>query len=151
MKIKKCITIALVAGSIFSVNFAEATPTNCQTVSVPQELMNPNENPNYLLVWTHLGSKYYIDLASIIVKQNDDKISWWAENIVELNKNNEYKNQFAYEFCYDKTTQITEVWNSEARKWEYLNTFDRRSQNQLEARAYNLGYIFAFQGGNPVE
>lgn len=151
MKLKKCIATALVAGSIFSFNFAEATPTNCQAVSVPQELMNPNENPNYLLVWTHLGSKFYLDLSSIIVKENDDKIRWWAVNVVELNKSNEYVNQFAREFCYDRTNDHTRQWDYNAKEWDDLFTFSTKTRTQLEARAFNLSYIFAFQGGNPIE
>lgn len=151
MNIKKCIAVALVAGSIFSISSAEATPTMHQAVSVPQYTMNPNENANYVLVWSHLNSKYYIDLASIVVKENNAKMRWWAENIVELNKNNEYVNQFPREYCYDRTNGNTRMWNYGTGRWENLETYDCRSTNQLEARSYNLGYIFAFQGGNPVE
>lgn len=151
MSLKKCIAITLITGSLFSASFAEATPTMTQAVSVPQELMNPNDNSNYVLVWTHLGSKYYIDISSIVIKQNDAKMRWWAENIVELNKNGEYVSQFSREFCFDRTNGNTRMWNYNTTRWENLETYDCRSTSQVEARAYNLGYIFAFQGGNPLE
>lgn len=151
MKIKNCIAVALVTGSLFSFSFAEATPTMAQSVSVPQELMNPNENPNYVLVWTHLDSKYYIDLSSIVVKENDSKIRWWAENIVELNKNGEYVRQFLKNYCFDRTNDNTRMWNTRTGVWESFGTYNCESLNQLDARAFNLGYLFAFQGGNPIE
>lgn len=151
MNIKQSIAIALVAGSIFSVPSAEATPTMVQSVSVPQELMNPNENPNYVLVWTHLDSKYYIDLSSIVVKENDSKIRWWAENIVELNKSGEYVGQFLKNYCFDRTNDNTRMWNTRTGVWESFGTYNCESLNQLDARAFNLGYLFAFQGGNPIE
>lgn len=151
MSLKKCIAITLITGSLFSFSPVEATPTMVQSVSVPQELMNPNENPNYVLVWTHLNSKYYIDLASIVVKENDDKIRWWAENIVELNKNGEYVGQFPREYCFDRTNDNTRMWNAKMRVWETFGSYNCESLNQLDARAFNLGYLFAFQGGNPVE
>ena len=150
MSLKKCIAITLITGSLFSASFAEATPTMTQAVTIPQELMNPNDNPNYVLVWTHLGSKYYVDLSSIVVKQNDDKMRWWAENVVEL-KNNEYVAQFPREYCYDKTTKNTRQWNYNIGRWENINPFDTNTRVQFEVRAYNLGYLFAFQGGNPIE
>ena len=151
MKIKNCIAVALVTGSLFSFSSAEATPTMTQAVIIPQEIMNPNENSNYLLVWSNLSSKFYIDLSSIIVKENDDKIRWWALNIVELNKNNAYVGQFPREFCYDRTNDHTRVWDYNAKEWEDFFAYSTKSRMQLDARAFNLSYIFAFQGGNPVE
>lgn len=151
MKIKNYITTALVVGSIFSFSYAEAIPTMTQSVTVPQELMNPSENSNYLLVWSDLGSKFYIDLSSIVVKQNDDKIRWWAVNIVELNKNGDYVKQFPKEFCYDRTTDKTKVWDSGSREWDEFFAYTTKQRVQLEARAFNLSFIFAFQGGFPLE
>lgn len=151
MKIKNYITTALVIGSIFSFSYTEATPTMTQSVSIPQELMNPNENSNYLLVWSNLGSKFYIDLSSIVVKRDDDKIRWWAVNVVELNKKGEYVRQFPREFCYDRTTDKTKMWDYNAKEWDEFFAYSTKTRIQLEARAFNLSFIFAFQGGFPLE
>lgn len=151
MSIKNYITTALVVGSIFSFSYTEATPTMTQAVSIPQELMNPNENSNYLLVWSNLGSKFYLDLSSIIIKENDDKIRWWAVNVVELNKKGEYVRQFPREFCYDRTTDKTKVWDYNAKEWDEFFAYSTKTRTQLEARAFNLSFIFAFQGGFPLE
>ena len=159
MKLKKSIAIALCATTLVSFGVmceasdkkASATPTRTQAVDVPQYLMNLDSNPNYVLVWHHLDTNYYIDLSSVVVKQNDDKIRWWAQNIVEIDNTGKYIKQFPREFCYDRTTDNTRQWNYSTKSWENLFTYDTISRNQLEARAYNLGYIFAFQGGNPVE
>lgn len=151
MKIKNCIAVALVTGSLFSFSSVEATPTMTQAVTVPQEVMNPSENSNYLLVWSNLGSKFYIDLSSIVVKENDDKMRWWALNIVELNKDGDYVKQFPKEFCYDRTTDKTKVWDSGSREWDEFFAYTTKQRVQLEARAFNLSFIYAFQGGFPVE
>ena len=151
MKIKNYITTALVVSSIFSFSYTEATPTMTQAVSIPQELMNPNENSNYLLVWSNLGSKFYLDLSSIIIKENDDKIRWWAVNVVELNKEGEYVRQFPREFCYDRTTDKTKMWDYNAKEWDEFFAYSTKTRIQLEARAFNLSFIFAFQGGFPLE
>ena len=69
MKLKKVIAIALSAATIASVAVgceaakkASATPTMVQAVAVPQMLMNLDGNANYLLVWNHVGTRFYIDL-----------------------------------------------------------------------------------------
>lgn len=160
MKLKKVIAIALSAATIASVGVgceaakkASATPTMVQAVAVPQMLMNLDGNPNYLLVWNHVGTRFYIDLSSIIVKQNDSKMRWWAQNIIEVNESGKYIGQFTQEFCYDRTMDKnnTRQWNPDNRTWEVLDTYETNSRYQADARSYKLGYIFAFQGGNPVE
>ena len=155
MKLKKLIAIALCGAAIAAYNGeAQATPTMVQSVHVPQELMNAEGNNNYVLVWQHLGTKFYIDLTSIVVKENDN-VRWWAQNIIELDENGKYLGQFTQEFCLDMTSkklyENTKQWNADTKQWESLNTYDTKSRNQADARAFNLGYMFAFQGGNPIE
>jgi hypothetical protein len=161
LKLKKAIAIALCGATFLSVNIGEtadkkasATPTMVQGVTIPQVLMNPNENANYVLIWHHFDSGYYIDLSSIVIKENDD-LKWWAQNIVEINDKGAYINQFTQEFCFDETVDKsyanTRQWDKNTRKWENLNIFDTRSRYQVDARGFSLGYIYAFQGGNPVE
>jgi hypothetical protein len=160
LKLKKSIAIALCVSSIISIGVsseaakkASATPTMVQAVAVPQMNMNLDGNSNYVLVWNHIGTRFYIDLASIVVKENDDKMRWWGQNIIEVNEKGEYIGQFTQEFCYDRTMDYnnTRQWNPDTRKWEVLDTYETNSRYQADARAYKLGYIFAFQGGNPVE
>lgn len=159
MKLKKSIAIALCATTLVSFGVmceaadkkASATPTKVAAVTVPQYPMNLDQNPNYVLVWHHLDTNYYLDLSSIIIKENDDKMRWWGQNIVEVDNNGKYIKQFLKEYCYDRTIDNTRQWNPATRQWENLFTYDTNSRNQLEVRAYNLSYMFAFQGGNPVE
>jgi hypothetical protein len=162
MKLKKIIAIALSAATIASVGIsAEAADkkdngrdmTMRQAVIMAQMPMNLDGNTNYLLVCNHSGIRFYIDLASIVIKEDDDKMCWWAQNIIEVNDEGKYVGQFTQEFCYDRTMdkKNTRQWNGDNRTWEVLDTYETNSRYQADARAYKLGYIFAFQGGNPVK
>lgn len=160
MNLKKIIIAGMVGATVLSMGMngeaakkASATPTMTQSVTVPQMRMDLDGNTNYLLVWNRMGTRFYIDLSSIVVKQNDDKMRWWAQNIIEVNEEGKYLGQSTQEFCCDRTMDhdFTRQWNPDNRTWEVLNPYETNSRYQNDARAYNLGYIFAFQGGNPVE
>ena len=152
---KKLVATVLCGLSLGLMNPIEATPTMVQAVYAPQMSMNASDNTNYVLVWHHLDSSFYIDLASIVIKENDE-LKWWAQNVVELDKEGNYVKQYTQEFCLDTTVKkdvdaLTRMWNPDTKKWENINTFDTKSRSQVESRGFNIGYVFAFQGGNPIE
>ena len=153
-KVKKLLATTLLGMSLMS-PMVSATPTMTQAVNAPQMSMNANDNTNYVLIWHHLDSSFYIDLASIVIKENDD-LKWWAQNVVELDEKGNYVKQYTQEFCLDTTVKndvdaVTRMWNKDTKKWENINSFDTRSRYQAESRGFNIGYMFAYQCGNPVE
>ena len=149
---KKMIASVLAAGILSFGAPAYATPTNVHSVSAPQEHMNIFDNPNYILVQSHLGKGWYLDVSSIVNKSFDGEYAW-SQNIVEVDIVNQ-KVTGAYK------TQ-TYRYNDESMKFKYLNTkngewvdfdpFDIRERNQLDSRGFSLGFMSLFQGGNPVE
>lgn len=148
MKLVKYLLIAfsVIAVTIPNISYA-ATPAKTTT----QYLMNLDENPNYVLVWSHLGIGYYLDISSIDIKQNDFKGRYWAQNLVEVNmKTNEVGKYITQFYFYDRTTLATKKYNSSDKEWETIQTYDPREASQISSRGFSIGYMFAFQGGNPV-
>lgn len=150
---KKVLAATLLGMSLM--NPVGATPTMVQSVHTPQMLMNVENNANYVLLWHHMDSNFYLDLSSIVVKENDD-LRWWAQNVVEIDENGKYIKQYTQEFCLDTTVKkdvdaVTRQYNRDTKKWENMDSYDIRSRYQVESRGFNIGYLFAFQGGNPIE
>lgn len=150
---KKVLAATLLGMSLM--NPVGATPTMVQSVHAPQMLMNVENNANYVLLWHHMDSNFYLDLSSIVVKENDD-LRWWAQNVVEIDENGKYIKQYTQEFCLDTTVKkdvdaVTRQYNRDTKKWENMDSYDIRSRYQVESRGFNIGYLFAFQGGNPIE
>lgn len=154
MKFKKIIISTMIASMIAS-GSVFATPTNVSSVHPEQQLLNLNDNPNYVLVYSNVGIGYYLDIASIVIKQNDAKGRYWAQNIISVNqKTGEFSAPITQFYYYDRTDNsdnATKMYNSSRESWEVIQPFDPRSQVQLESRGYYLGYLFAFQKGNPKE
>lgn len=114
-------------------------------------LMNLDDNPNYVLVYSHMGFGYYLDITSINIKQNDAKGRYWAQNLVEVNMiTNEVGKNITQFYYYDRTDGSTKKYNSSNDEWETIETYDPREAVQIESRGFSIGYLFAFQGGNPV-
>ena len=123
-----------------------------QRINVPQRLMNLYDNPNYVLIYENMGIGYYLDINSIVIKKNDEHMRFWAQNIIPINmKTGEYGNPSTIFYAFDRDKEYTERYNSDTQNWEVFQPFDCRKENQVEARAYSIGYIFAFQGGNPAK
>lgn len=149
---KKMIISAMVAGILSFGVHAYAMPTNVYHVFAPQEKMNIFDNPNYILVQSHMGKGWYLDVSSIINKSSNGEYAW-SQNIVEVDIVNqivtgEYKTQ---SYRYDDRNMKFKYLNTENGEWVDFDPFDIRERNQLNSRGFSLGFMSLFQGGNPVE
>lgn len=153
-KIKKMMATMMIATAL-GTGTAFATPTNTNSVVPKQQLMNLSDNPNYVLIYSNVGIGYYLDVTSITIKQDDDKGRYWAQNVIPVNqKTGQWSNpitQFYYYDRKDETASATKMYDTSRKEWEVIEPFDPRSTVQLECRGYYLGYLFAFQKGNPEE
>ena len=154
MNLKKIAEIGIL-GAMVAVSPIVGNTAYAETSSAPKTnnnyLMNLDQNPNYVLVYSHLGIGYYLDISSINIKQNDAKGRYWAQILVEVNmKTNEVGKYITQFYYYDRTDGATKKFNDSNKEWETIETYDPREAVQIESRGFSIGYLFAFQGGNPV-
>lgn len=147
--------ISILIVSSMTVYAAEGNNTrnfqNYKPVTKQQYILNLDNNPNYVLIYSKLGIGYYLDIQSIVVKENDSVMRWWSQAICSVNMETKQVGEYKIQsYSYDRTNGNTNMYNYSTKSWETIETYDPRESVQVESRGFSIGYIYAFQGGYPV-
>lgn len=118
---------------------------NAQAQSYPE---NYNGDPNYPLVYGHMGVAYYLDKSSATVLQDNSDGSKFAVNIITVNESGDISNtQTFWYFRSNNESPSTAYSSSDGQRWRQFNVGETAGFMQVTVGGYKAGYYAAFGHG----
>lgn len=107
-----------------------------------------NGDTNYPLLYGHMGSAWYLDKSSVVVKQDDSVAHKFAENIIMVDADNGYSiiNTGTLWF-YQKLQRddFFEAYTGNGEKWRSFEVNSSYGADQVVVNAFKLGWKAAFR------